>query len=71
MTAQQRNTIARIEASHESQRVGCELNSRPSLTLKAQAESLYIAMMVAKEAGKLDAARALANELRPLVQYLD
>lgn len=71
MTTQQRITIAHIEAQHEAQRVSAELNSRPVLTLKAQALSLYDAMMVAKAAGNIAQARALAVELTPLLSYLD
>jgi len=71
MTTQQRITIAHIENQHESQRVQAELNSRPALSLRDQAQSLAIAMLAAKEAGDLDRARALAIELKPLMSYLD
>jgi len=71
MTTQQLNTIAHINAQLEGQREQAELNSRPVLTLKAQAQNLYYAMMAAKAAGRLDDAKALANELRPLLSYLD
>ncbi|MDQ2995436.1 MAG: hypothetical protein M3R61_00045 [Chloroflexota bacterium] len=71
MTTQQYITIQHIEAQHEAQRAAAQLNSRPVLTLKARAINLYDAMMVAKAAGDLDKARALAAELTPLLSYLD
>lgn len=71
MTTQQRITIQHINDQLEAQRVGAELNSRPALSLKAQAINLYDAMMAAKAAGDLDRARALAVELKPLLGYLD
>ena len=71
MTAQQQRTINTINAKDEAQRVSCQLNSRPVLTPKARAQSLATAMLAAKAAGDLDAARALAIELRPLLSYLD
>jgi len=37
MTTQQQQTIDRINAKDEAQRVNCDLNSRPALTPKAQA----------------------------------
>lgn len=70
MTTQQRATIAHIEASLEAQRENADYAARPALTLREQAESLYHAMMVAKAAGEIEKARALAVELKPLLEYL-
>lgn len=64
MTAQQRTTIARIEASHESQRVSCELNSRPALTPEAIEANVLIAVQVKIDEGRMDEARALWREYR-------
>jgi hypothetical protein len=71
MTTQQLRTIAHIDAQLEAQREMAELNSRPALTPKQRAISIHSAMMAAKQAGDLDKARALANELRPLLNELD
>jgi hypothetical protein len=71
MTASQHRTIAQINAQLDSDRAAAELNSRPALTLKEQAQSLAVAMLAAKDAGDLARARELATELRPLLSYLD
>lgn len=71
MTTQQRITIQHINDQLESDRAQAELNSRPVLTLKEQAQSLYDAMMAAKAMDKIERARELALELRPLMSYLD
>ncbi len=71
MTAQQTKTIRNINNDLASDRANAELNSRPSLSPRARAQSLAVAMLAAKDAGRLDEARALALELKPLLSYLD
>ena len=71
MTQQQHSIIARIDAQLEAQRFQAEQASRPALTLKEQAISLYDAMIAAKDAGDLVRARELATELKPLLNELD
>ena len=71
MTTQQRNTIAHINDQLASERAAAELNSRPVLSARERAQSLASAMLAAKDAGRLDEARALAIELKPLMSYLD
>lgn len=71
MTAQQHRTIAHINNDLASDRAAAELNARPVLTLREQAQSLAVAMLAAKDAGDLVKARALAIELLPLMNYLD
>jgi hypothetical protein len=71
MTTQQAAAIANINNDLASDRAAAELNSRPALTLKAQATNLYHAMMAAKSAGNLSRARELAIELKPLMSELD
>lgn len=70
MTTAQRQTIARIDSAMEAQRVSCELNSRPTLTPREKAQSLAQAMLAAKDAGRIEDAKALAIELKPLMEYL-
>jgi len=71
MTTQQHRTITAINAQLEGQRAQAELNSRPVLSLRDKAQSLAVAMLAAKAAGRLDDAKALAVELKPLLSYLD
>lgn len=71
MTTQQLRTITAINAALEADRASAELNSRPALTERERAQSLAQAMLAAKDAGRLDEARALAVELKPLMMWLD
>ena len=59
--------IANLEAQTEYR---LDTAARPQLTDAQRALSLYHAMMAAKQAGRMDDARALATELRPIVHLL-
>ena len=71
MTAQQLRTINAVNDQLASDREACELNSRPVLSPRERAQSLASAMLAAKDAGRIEEARALATLLKPLMSYLD
>jgi hypothetical protein len=71
MTTQQHIVIAHIDAALEAERFQAEQAARPVLSERELALNLYHAMMAAKQTGKLETARALAAELKPLLSYLD
>lgn len=60
-----------IAALEDSTRERLDQAARPMLDAKARAQQLYHALMVAKAAGFTLKARDLAQELRPLLSYLD
>lgn len=71
MTSQQTRTITHINDQLASDRAAADLAARPVLTPKEQAIALHTAMMAAKHAGDITKARALAIELKPLLEWLD
>lgn len=66
-TAFASNYIATLEAQT---RYTLDMAARPQLTDAERAVSIYHAMVAAKAMGRLDEARAMAVELKPLVHLL-
>ena len=62
MTTQQRTTIAHIEAQHEAQRFAADQAGRETSELDPRAVLIAIEVKLAE--GRIDEARALANEYR-------
>jgi hypothetical protein len=59
-------TLAQLAAHRHT----CDDAARPVLTERERAQSLATAMIAAKGAGRIEQARALAVELKPLMGWL-